>query len=240
MTRPWGQWVPAAVGAGAAVLLLVLALVVPLEVRHSAPFGFRLTLDTERSIAVPGTTVVANYPNFNRVDLDLRAFTEGDRYDLTVYVRPDDPGRPNAAPIRRIPLGVKGDDVDYRKPAFADPFTTVRFPPVADSAGRRYYVWVERGPATQDDIVTLWSIKSYSRVDGRTVLAALIDNPPGMLSRVGAWVLLGGALVGFAAATAWLVGVTTALTIAAARRVPARVGAAARAPRGPGGAKTAG
>jgi hypothetical protein len=199
------------VGLLTALCLLVGALLAPLEVRHSAPFGFWLTLDADRGIAVPGRTIVANYPNFDRVDLDIRAYAERERYDLTLYIRPAEPG---AGPIRTVPLGLPGSQVDHRKGPFANPFTTVRFDPIADSAGKRYYVWLERGPAHQDDVVTLWSIKTYSSTDGRAVLGAFLAEAPGdgprTLGRVG----LGGLMLLFVLVTGWLVARVTVFAVA--------------------------
>ena len=155
-----------------AVFLLTVGLIAgglnrPVEVRHSAPYGFSQTLDPERLIAVRGGYVVPNYDDFNRLDLDLRAYSGQERYDLTVHVRPAEPG---AADVRSIPLSATTQKIWYQKEAFANPFLTIRFPPIADSAGRRFYVWVEAGPRNRDAIWTLWSIKSYSKTSGYTVL----------------------------------------------------------------------
>jgi hypothetical protein len=69
-------------------IILAVALLIPIEIRHTAPFGFRQTLDRSRGLAVNGVTVTSNYANFNRIDLDLRAYTEQERYDFIVRIRP--------------------------------------------------------------------------------------------------------------------------------------------------------
>lgn len=176
MTRPASRSVglPLMVGLLASMALAAASLGVPIDVRHSAPFGFRLSFDADRGIAVSGALVEPNYPRFDRVDLDLRAYNVDADYDLTVHIRPDAVDAPD---VRTLPLPVAGARIRHDKPTFANPFVTLRFPPIADSAGRRYYVWVERGPRNRDDVVALWSVKSYSRVTGRDVLAAFLRPP---------------------------------------------------------------
>lgn len=196
-----------AVGAVAAAVLLVAALLAPFDARHSAPFGFSQTLDSRRGIAVPGGFVDPNYPDFNRLDLDLRAYHPEADYDLTLHVRPD---REGADDVRTVRLSLPGTAIRHDKPPFANPFRTVRFRPIANSAGRRYYVWIEAGPRNRDDVVTLWSIKSYSRVTGRAVLASFLADPPGdaapRLMRTGLIALLLGLVVVFG----WLLTAVTA------------------------------
>jgi len=191
----------AVVGFGAVALLVVGSLLWPWEVRHSAPFGFNLTFDARRGLAVRGSYVEPNYPNFDRLDLDLRAYGPAADYDLTVNIRP---AAPAAAPIRSIPLPTGGDRIWHRKGAFADPFVSVRFPAIPDSAGRRYYVWVEAGPRNRDDVVTLWSVKSYSRVAGWLVLWAALARDPAGPAPVWWQATVGGSLVGLALAFGWL------------------------------------
>ena len=206
-------------------LILAGALIVPVEVRHSAPFGFRLTLDPDRGIAVTGVTVTPNYPNFHRVDLDLRAYTPGERYDVTVYVQevpkpvpaaaegeegdtggeasPVQPTTPAAGgPLRTVRLGLDQDRIAPEKGAFADPFVSVRFDPIEDSAGKAYYVWVDTGASNDDAVLTVWSVKSYSRVPGRAALAAFLADPPGELPLWAGRAIFGGAMVAFAVAVA--------------------------------------
>ncbi len=202
--------VAALVAIVAVAVLLIGALAVPFEVRNSAPFGFNLTLDAERGIAVTGRQVVPNYPNFNRVDLDLRAYTMGDSYDLTLYIRPDEPG---ASPIRTIPLTVPASQIFHRKAPFASPFTTVRFPPIADSAGQAYEVWVERGTRNRDDVVAVWSFKTYSQVTGRVVLGALLSHPAGTAAPSAVRVGLALLLLGFVATFGWLMAGLTAYAL---------------------------
>lgn len=194
--------VPLAVGTVAALVLAGVALLAPLDLRHSAPFGFRLAFDARRGIAVSGAFVEPNYPNFDRVDLDLRAYAVDEAYDLTVHVRPD---RPGAVDARTIPLPIDGAAIRHDKPIFSDPFVTVRFPPIADSAGQRYYVWVERGPRNRDQVLALWSVKSYSRGTGGDVLAAFLRPPTGTGRAAAASVFLAGLLVAVVVAFGWLV-----------------------------------
>ncbi len=202
--------VPALVAIATVTVLLIGALAVPLEVRNSAPFGFNLTLDAERGIAVTGRRVVPNYPNFNRVDLDLRSYTMGDAYDLTLYIQPDERG---ATPIRTIPLTIPASQIYHRKAPFAVPFTTVRFPPIANSAGQPYEVWVERGTRNRDDVIAVWSFKTYSRVTGRLVLGALLNHPAGTAAPGAVGAVLTLLLLGFVAAVGWLMGGLTAYAL---------------------------
>jgi len=210
-------FVPKAVGALGALLLAAAGLLAPLDVRHSAPFGFSLTVDARRGIAVSGGFVEPNYPNFDRIDLDLRAYDVEADYDLTVHVRPDRPGAPD---VRTLPLSVPGSRIRHDKPAFADPFVTLRFPPIERSAGQRYYVWVERGPRNRDDVVALWSIKSYSRVDGAAVLAAFLRGEPGDERPIAAQAILTVLLVAFVAAFGWLLAAVVAAVASALRAPP--------------------
>ncbi|CAA9563709.1 MAG: hypothetical protein AVDCRST_MAG73-3959 [uncultured Thermomicrobiales bacterium] len=197
MRRRWA----ATIGAAVAVALVAAVLLVPVEVRHSAPFGFRLTLDDERGIAVMSGRVRPNYDDFNRLDLDLRAYIVASDYDLAITIRPD---RRGAAAIRTIPLSVRGADIRHNKDPLQDPFLTVRFPPIPDSAGKRYSVLVQTGPRNRDDIITLWSMKSYSAVSGRAVVGAILDDPPGDVAPTVLRLVLGALLAGFAAAVGWL------------------------------------
>lgn len=165
--------VGALVGFGTFCALLGATFMWRVEVRHSAPYGFSKTVDFERGLAVPGGYVTANYPNFDRVDLDLRAYDAAASYDLTLHIRPAAAG---AEDLRVVDLRLDGEAIFHRKTAFGNPFTTVRFPPIADSAGRTYYVWVERGPRNRESVVTVWSIKSYSTVPARRVLGAVLNR----------------------------------------------------------------
>jgi hypothetical protein len=219
---PTGAIVPGAVGVVAALLLVGLGLLAPIEVRHSAPFGFSQTLDRERGIAVRGGFVTPNYPGFNRVDLDLRAYHRDADYDLTVHVRRD---RPGAADLRTIPLSLPGERIRHDKPPFADPFQTVRFPPIPDAAGRRFYVWVEPGPRNRDDVVALWSIKSYSRARGADVLAAFLQFRAGDAAPIATRAALVGLPLALAGTFGWLMAAVTALALRSGRESnPARFG----------------
>jgi hypothetical protein len=204
----------------AAVFLLTLGLIAgalnrPVEVRNSAPYGFNQTLDPDRLIAVRGGYVVPNYDDFSRLDLDLRAYVRQERYDLTIHVRP---AVPDAADVRTVALSISTETIWHAKPQLGNDFITVRFPPIADSAGQRFYVWVEAGPRNRDSIWTLWSIKSYSRATGYTVLRAWLDAPPEPLGDGPGRVALVLLLVVLAVATAWLVAALTGLTLGASDR----------------------
>lgn len=161
------------IGIGTFCALLGAALFWRVEVRHSSPYGFSKTIDFDRGIAVPGGYVTANYPNFDRVDLDLRAYDDAATYDLTVHIRPAKAG---ATDVRVIDLDLPGSKIFHRKPAFGNPFLTVRFPAIANSQGQTYYVWLERGARNRENVVTVWSIKSYSTVPARTVARATLDR----------------------------------------------------------------
>lgn len=214
MRSPPALILPVAVGVVAALVLVGLGPLAPIEVRHSAPFGFSLTLDRDRGIAVRGGFVTPNYPDFNRIDLDLRAYDRDADYDLTVHVRRD---RPGAAAIRTVPLSLPGERIWHAKPTFADPFLTVRFPPIPGSAGRRYYVWVESGPRNRDDVVALWSIKSYSRARGADVLAAFLQTRSGTTAAIPPRGALVGVLLALVAAFGWLMAAATALALRVGR-----------------------
>lgn len=183
------------------LIAVTLLLSVPFDVRHNAPLGASQTLDKRRLIAVRGGYVTPNYDDFDRVDLDIRAYSQDPFYDLTLHVKPAGPDQPDVRTVRmQLPL----DEVWYAKGAFGDPYVTVRFPAIAHSAGKQFYVWVEAGPRNRDDVWTLWQIKSYSHVTGRTVLWAWIRHPPDPLGSAvgGAAVLL--LMVGTVAAIWWL------------------------------------
>lgn len=183
-------------------IILAVALLIPIEIRHTAPFGFRQTLDRSRGIAVNGVTVTSNYANFNRIDLDLRAYTEQERYDFIVRIRPL---TEDAEAVRSVRITRPYDEIAVNKAALADPFSTVRFDPIADSSGKSYYVWVERGPRNQDDIVALWSVKSYSRLRGTAALTAFITGVPVKMPQWAGWGVLVGLMVLFIAAFAALI-----------------------------------
>lgn len=204
------RWFPVAAGVATSALVVLLGLFLPMEIRHSAPYGFSKTIDFDRAIAVDGGYVTANYDNFNRVDLDLRAYTPGVRYDLTIHIRPAVNG---AAEVRSIPLSVPSARVFNQKRAFDNPFLTIHFPPIRDSAGQTYYVWLERGPRNRDDVIALWSIKSYSRESGRAVIGAFLH---GVADGRGAWIIQSGiitALLLVVALAGLLVGVMVDITI---------------------------
>ena len=157
-----------------AIVLVVLVLV-PVSVRHSAPFGSVQTVDFSRSIAVMGGEITPNYPGFDRVDLDLRAYGDGapdDRYDFVLRLQTVDEPRV----IRRVAFSVAADRIPATRSAFAPISTAVEFDPIADSAGQTYYVSIERGARNADDIVTLWGIRSYSTVSVPDVLLAAMEG----------------------------------------------------------------
>jgi hypothetical protein len=171
---------PLGVGILGAALLVAAGTVWRVEVRHSAPYGFSKTIDFDRLIAVRGGYVTPNYDDFNRLDLDLRAYVPGATYDLTIHIRPNVPG---AADVRTIRLDLPASRISDQKGTFEDPFLTVRFPEIDNSAGQTYYVWVEPGIRNRDEVVALWSIKSYSRVPARQVVWAFVNEAPGGAGR---------------------------------------------------------
>jgi hypothetical protein len=189
----WTRGLPLAAGVAGAALLVVAGTVWRVEVRHSSPYGFSKTIDFGRLIAVRGGYVTPNYDGFDRVDLDLRAYSADATYDLTVHIRPAVPG---AADVRTVRLDLPAARIPATKETFADPFITVRFRALADSAGRTYYVWVEPGIRNRDEVVALWSIKSYSRVPAWQVVSAFVDGAPGGpargTARVALILLVGG------------------------------------------------
>jgi hypothetical protein len=189
----WKRLLPLGTGIVGAALLVAAGTVWRIEVRHSAPFGFSKTIDFDRLIAVRGGYVTANYDGFNRVDLDLRSYAPGTTFDLTIHIRPNLPG---AADARTIRLDLPASRIPAKKGTFEDPFVTVRFPEIDNSAGQTYYVWVEPGIRNRDDVVALWSIKSYSRVPAWQVVSAFVNEAPGgsgrEVVRLALILLLGG------------------------------------------------
>ncbi len=199
-------WLPRVLGLVAVLLVIGVGLLVPLEIRHSARFGFSQTVDFDRDIAVTGGYVTANYADFNRVDLDLRAYTPGVDYDLTIHIHPAVAG---AQDVRVLHVQFPAEKIFHQKGAFSDPFVQLDFDPIGDSEGQTYYVWVERGPRNLDDVINVWSIKSYSRERGAAVIAAFLRNPPGQGAAWFMRFLLGIALVGFLFTVGWLVSAMT-------------------------------
>ncbi len=163
----------ASILAGLALLaiLVIAALVVPISVRHSAPFGSVQTVDFDRGIAVLGGEVRPNYPDFDRVGLDLRAYSVAmpdDRYDFVLTVQSLD--RPEV--VRRVDFSVPEDRIASSRSAFSNNYLPVAFDRIPDSTGERFYVSLERGPRNADDVVTLWGIQSFSTVTAANVLSA--------------------------------------------------------------------
>lgn len=193
--------VSASIATIGTIALLAIGTFWRFDIRHSAPFGFSKTIDFDRLIAVSGGYVAPNYNGFNRVDLDLRAYDAGAVYDLTVHIRPAEPG---ALDIRTIAADLPSTRIFNSKSTWTNPYITIRFPPIADSAGKNYYVWVEPGIRNRDQVVALWSIKSYSRARAWTVLAAFVrDVPGGNLKLIVKYALVLG-LAAFAGVIGWL------------------------------------
>ena len=158
---------------GLATVLAVLYL--PVNVRHAEPFGNVQTVDFDRGIAVLGGEVRPNYRNFDRVELDLRAYTSmvpGDQYDFVLTVAATDDG----GEVRRVAFSVPAASIPATKSAFSPTGTSVGFEPIPDSAGRTFSVSLERGPRNAEDVVTLWGIASYSRLHPIDVLQAAADD----------------------------------------------------------------
>lgn len=183
------------IGVVVAALMWVAIVLVPVGVRHSAPFGTVQTVDFSRSIAVLGGEVRPNYPSFDRIDLDLRAYSDrvpGGRYDFVLNLQTVEEPRV----VRRVAFSVAADRIPASRSAFSTALTTVRFDPIPDSAGQAYYVSLERGPRNADDIVTLWGIQTYSTASVRDVLDAAIDGYRlGFSAETDRAVLLGGMVV---------------------------------------------
>ena len=163
--------------AGLAVVatMVIAVLVVPITVRHAAPFGSVQTVDFNRSIAVLGGEVRPNYPDFDRVGLDLRAYSDlvpGDRYDFVLTVQSLD--RPEV--IRRVDFSVSRNRIAASRSAFSGNYLPVAFDRIPDSAGQTFYVSIERGPRNADDIVTLWGIQSFSTVTAADVISAAANG----------------------------------------------------------------
>ena len=160
-----------------AAVTIVAVLIVPVSVRHAAPFGSVQTVDFDRSIAILGGEIRPNYANFDRVGLDLRAYGDrvpGEQYDFVLTLQSLD--RPEIA--RRVDFSVPRDQIAASRSAFADTYTSVRFDGIADSAGEAFYLSLERGPRNADDIVTLWGIQSFSTVTAIDVLRASVNGSP--------------------------------------------------------------
>jgi hypothetical protein len=149
------------------------------------------------------------------LDLDLRAYTPGVTYDVTIHVRPAVPG---AEDVRTIDLDLPAARIYHQKKPFADPFITIEFPPIADSAGQTYYVYVEDGIRNRDDVLALWSIKSYSRQSAWSVLAAFFDEAPHGPAKAVVRVALILLMIGLVFSAAWLL----SALVWASLRAPAR------------------
>ena len=165
------------VGLTLAAVTFVAVLVVPISIRHAAPFGSVQTVDFNRSIAILGGDVTANYPDFDRVDLDLRGYGDrvpDDQYDFVLTLQSLD--RPEI--VRSVSFSVPRDRIAASRSAFAANYTSVSFDRIADSAGETYYLSLERGPRNADDVVTLWGIQSFSTVTAIDVLRAAADGYP--------------------------------------------------------------
>lgn len=190
-----------AAGSAAVILLAWIATAAPFDFRHGAAYGFSKTIDFDRSLAVRGGYVVSDYPDFARVDLDLRSYSPDARYDLAVHIRSADLGTPD---VRTVLLDVGGDRVPSAKGSFTDPFVAVRFPPIRNSAGRVYYVWVDSGPRNRDDVIALWSVKSFSRMTPATMVQVLLKGTGNGGADVAAVGVLGVAIASLAVACALL------------------------------------
>lgn len=163
------------VGALVGLVTVLAVLYLPVSVRHAEPFGNVQTVDFDRGIAVLGGEVRPNYPDFDRVGLDLRAYTSpvpDDQYDFVLTVMATDDG----GEVRRVAFSVPAARIPATKSAFSPTGTSVSFEPIPDSAGRTFTVSLERGPRNADDVVTLWAIASYSSLHPIDVLQAAADG----------------------------------------------------------------
>ncbi|MBA3528328.1 MAG: hypothetical protein H0T91_03265 [Propionibacteriaceae bacterium] len=200
----------------AAIVAIALLLGLPVSIRHNAPLGVSRTIDSGRGIAVRGGYVTPNYDGFDRLNVDLRVYDDEPFYDFTVHVRPAGPDVPD---VRTIALRVSRNQVWHEKGAFSNAYLAVRFPEIADSAGQRFYVWIEGGPRNRDDIWTLWRIKSYSTVPAWEVVKAWVETPPAPLGRWPGGVLVVLLMGSTAATMVWLAG---ALILANSTKRPER------------------
>lgn len=161
-TRPLIDWgVAFLAGLAFLSLTVIAAIAVRVDVRHAAPFGSVQTVDFGRGLAVLGGEVTPNYPDFSRIDLDLRAYGDRSpdgRFDFVLSVR----SVPDERVVRRVAFSVDSGRIGADRTAFAPLSVTVRFDPLVDSAGTTYQVVVERGPRNSEDVVTLWGIRTYS------------------------------------------------------------------------------
>jgi hypothetical protein len=201
MSTPASRRQSIMVSAMVVVVACVALLFVPFAVRHNAPLGVSRTIDSGRGIAVRGGYVAPNYDEFDRLDLDIRAYDLEATYDFVVHIRPAGPDSPD---LRTISLRLGPDKVWHEKGAFSNPYYTVRFPSIADSAGQRYYVWVEAGPRNRDDVWTLWRIKSYSTVPAWQVVRAWIESAPPPLGKWPGAVAIVLLMVATVGCLAWL------------------------------------
>src|SRR5262249_3363148 len=100
-------------------------------------------------------------------------------------------------------LSVDSDDIWFRKGTWQNPFLSLRFDPIQDSAGKTYYVWVERGPSDANDVLALWSMKSYSKVPAIDVVRAFMRESSfgrhGASATAAGWALLLAALIAISA-----------------------------------------
>ena len=201
MSRMKRRREPFVVAAVVVVLASIALLLVPFAVRHNAPLGVSRTIDSGRGIAVRGGYIAPNYDEFDRLDLDIRAYDLDSSYDFVVHIRPAGPDEPD---IRTVALQLDRDEVWHEKGAFSNPYLTVRFPAITDSAGQRYYVWVEGGPRNRDDVWTLWRMKSYSTVPAWQVVRAWIESAPPPLGKWPGGAAIVFLLVATAGCLAWL------------------------------------
>ena len=100
--------------------------------------------------------------------LDVCVGTDGKVHDYRLIVHVAERLAPDAPDLRRVVLAAA---------TFADhAWIAAEFPPIADSAGRTLYVWVEAEGATEGDAVTLWT---YVEGWGDELPAGLhIDHAP--------------------------------------------------------------
>lgn len=208
-------WAAIATGIVFGVWSALLIALVPLSIRHSAPFGSVQTVDFDRNIAILGGEVRPNYPGFDRVKLDLRAYSvsePGDKYDFMLTIESVD----DQQVVRHVPFSVPAADIPAAKSAFTDIGTSVDFDPISDSAGRTYFLALERGPRNVDDVVTLWGIQSYSTLTAADILEAAVNgydiglsasaNRSVVLMLIWLALVLGSAVVSCTVAAVWPVG----------------------------------
>jgi hypothetical protein len=122
-----------------------------LEPEDASAGAAQLARDTPSPLLVGARTVGqrfrASADHLYRID--VRVGTDGRPHAHRLRVRVAVDADPDARPLREavIAAGALADDA----------WAAVEFPPLAASAGRDLYVWVQADGAAADDAITLWT-----------------------------------------------------------------------------------